>query len=164
MFVPSPCPSFLVFNTNILSRHLLWKLHHCSTLHADESIKTMLDLYPTILPRPVTADMSRCVALSFSQNTANGLLCVVMTGAEVPDLDNDVGTGKEGDVEARCFRTSSPPIQHLPLIRSPLCGRTRLPAGPMGRHVLHLDRRRPTPNSSHQKPVRPSPLVCGVAR
>ena len=25
-------------------------------------------------------------------------------GAQVPDLDTDVGTGKEGDVEARCFR------------------------------------------------------------
>lgn len=38
-----------------------------------------------------------------------------MIGAEVPDLDNDVGTGKEGDVEARCFRTSDtsyPPSWH----------------------------------------------------
>lgn len=25
--------------------------------------------------------------------------------AEVPELDNDVGTGREGDVEARCFST-----------------------------------------------------------
>lgn len=26
--------------------------------------------------------------------------------AEVPELDNDVGTGTEGDVEARCFSES----------------------------------------------------------
>ena len=28
-------------------------------------------------------------------------------GAEVPDLDTDTGTGKEGDVEARCFSRST---------------------------------------------------------
>lgn len=41
-------------------------------------------------------------------------------GAEVPDLDNDVGTGKEGDVEARCFRTSSPsnPAHRLTRLRT----------------------------------------------
>lgn len=27
--------------------------------------------------------------------------------AEVPELDNDVGTGREGDVEARCFSESN---------------------------------------------------------
>jgi hypothetical protein len=27
-----------------------------------------------------------------------------LAGAEVPDLDTDIGTGKEGDIEARCFR------------------------------------------------------------
>ncbi|KAJ9101640.1 hypothetical protein QFC20_005171 [Naganishia adeliensis] len=32
----------------------------------------------------------------------------ICRGAEVPDLDNDVGTGKEGDVEARCFQRDSP--------------------------------------------------------
>lgn len=32
----------------------------------------------------------------------------------------------------------------------------------MGRHVLHLDRRRPTPNSRHQEPVRPSVVVVVV--
>ncbi|GHJ89868.1 hypothetical protein NliqN6_6270 [Naganishia liquefaciens] len=32
----------------------------------------------------------------------------ICKGAEVPDLDNDVGTGKEGDVEARCFQRDSP--------------------------------------------------------
>lgn len=28
-------------------------------------------------------------------------------GATVPELDTDVGTGTEGDVEARCFSKSS---------------------------------------------------------
>lgn len=28
----------------------------------------------------------------------------ICRGAEVPDLNKDTGTGKEGDVEARCFR------------------------------------------------------------
>ncbi|KAI5452598.1 hypothetical protein NCC49_000759 [Naganishia albida] len=32
----------------------------------------------------------------------------ICRGAEVPDLDTDVGTGKEGDVEARCFQRDSP--------------------------------------------------------
>ena len=30
--------------------------------------------------------------------------------AEVPELDNDVGTGTEGDVEARCFSEPSPAV------------------------------------------------------
>jgi hypothetical protein len=28
-----------------------------------------------------------------------------MVDAQVPELDTDVGTGTEGDVEARCFST-----------------------------------------------------------
>ncbi|KAH8080129.1 hypothetical protein HD553DRAFT_317436 [Filobasidium floriforme] len=32
----------------------------------------------------------------------------ICRGAEVPDLDTDTGTGKEGDVEARCFKRDSP--------------------------------------------------------
>jgi hypothetical protein len=28
---------------------------------------------------------------------------LILADAEVPDLDVDVGTGLEGDVEARCF-------------------------------------------------------------
>ncbi|WVR05693.1 hypothetical protein IAU60_002717 [Kwoniella sp. DSM 27419] len=32
----------------------------------------------------------------------------ICRGAEVPELDADVGTGTEGDVEARCFKRDSP--------------------------------------------------------
>ncbi|OCF32889.1 hypothetical protein I317_00782 [Kwoniella heveanensis CBS 569] len=32
----------------------------------------------------------------------------ICKGAEVPELDADVGTGTEGDVEARCFKRDSP--------------------------------------------------------
>ncbi|TYJ55902.1 hypothetical protein B9479_003425 [Cryptococcus floricola] len=32
----------------------------------------------------------------------------ICKGAEVPELDTDVGTGTEGDVEARCFKRDSP--------------------------------------------------------
>lgn len=31
----------------------------------------------------------------------------ICKGAEVPELDPDVGTGTEGDVEARCFKRDS---------------------------------------------------------
>ena len=31
------------------------------------------------------------------------------TDAQVPELDTDVGTGTEGDVEARCFSTPLDP-------------------------------------------------------
>ncbi|WVN85618.1 uncharacterized protein L203_100767 [Cryptococcus depauperatus CBS 7841] len=33
---------------------------------------------------------------------------VICKGAKVPELDTDVGTGTEGDVEARCFKRDSP--------------------------------------------------------
>ena len=42
-------------------------------------------------------------------------------GAEVPDLDNDVGTGKEGDVEARCFRTYFETSVSLPTYKTRSC-------------------------------------------
>lgn len=32
------------------------------------------------------------------------------TDAQVPELDTDVGTGTEGDVEARCFSTPLDPV------------------------------------------------------
>ncbi|WVW80325.1 hypothetical protein I302_102304 [Kwoniella bestiolae CBS 10118] len=32
----------------------------------------------------------------------------ICKGAQVPELDTDIGTGTEGDVEARCFKRDSP--------------------------------------------------------
>lgn len=40
--------------------------------------------------------------------------------AELPELDKDVGTGNEGDVEARCFSTSPllPLIGHADIVQA----------------------------------------------
>ncbi|WWC68475.1 uncharacterized protein I206_102404 [Kwoniella pini CBS 10737] len=37
----------------------------------------------------------------------------ICKGAEVPELDADIGTGTEGDVEARCFTRDSPRDQYV---------------------------------------------------
>ncbi|RSH85818.1 uncharacterized protein EHS24_003998 [Apiotrichum porosum] len=37
----------------------------------------------------------------------------ICKGAQVPELDTDVGTGTEGDVEARCFKRDSPRDQAI---------------------------------------------------
>lgn len=43
------------------------------------------------------------VVVCFLTECWNGMRWIGRVGAEAPDLDADIGTGKEGDVEARCF-------------------------------------------------------------
>jgi len=53
------------------------------------------------------------------------------------DTDPDTATGKEGDVEARCFRMSFPQRQDSTLT---IDDRTRLAERPNGRDTVPIDR------------------------
>lgn len=93
----------------------------------------------------------------------------ICRGAELPDLDTDTATGKEGDVEARCFSA----LRHRDRDTHPrgradfhkLCFpidwdilrsiRTRLPTRSIHRHPLPIDRIRLAFNSEHSKSVSP---------
>ncbi|KAK4686935.1 hypothetical protein P7C73_g3183, partial [Tremellales sp. Uapishka_1] len=54
-------------------------------------------VYASVLSRPKTAHLQRFVMPTQMDMELTSL------DAEVPELDADVGTGTEGDVEARCF-------------------------------------------------------------
>jgi len=73
-----------------------------------------------------------------------------MADAQVPELDTDVGTGTEGDVEARCFSMSS--IFWLAHCANE---RTRFPQGSAGGDFLLLDHCWSAPLCSSEVEVRP---------
>ena len=64
----------------------------------------------------------------------------ICAGASLGDTDPDTATGKEGDVEARCFRmytrSNSLGLANLTMAHP----RTRLAPGPAGRHFIPSDR------------------------
>jgi hypothetical protein len=59
----------------------------------------------TIIPLHRPADASK-PCLSCTKQWCLEQRLSICEGAELPELDKDVGTGNEGDVEARCFSES----------------------------------------------------------
>ncbi|KAL7423742.1 hypothetical protein Q5752_001324 [Cryptotrichosporon argae] len=66
----------------------------------------------TIIPLYRPADPSK-PCLSCTRQFCLDQKLAICKGAQVPELDTDVGTGTEGDVEARCFKRDSPRDQMI---------------------------------------------------
>src|SRR5258707_15499624 len=64
----------------------------------------------------------------------------ICAGASLGDTDPDTATGKEGDVEARCFRTWNPTATQSHLTDNACTRRTRLAPGPTSGHPIPSNR------------------------
>lgn len=87
----------------------------------------------------------------------------ICAGASLGDTDPDTASGKEGDVEARCFRKLFPLLVLLKayLTRYTLYSRTRFTTRPTCGYPVPVNSFRATPWSRDQKPDGKSRFRCG---
>jgi hypothetical protein len=84
---------------------MLYKLDHHTATSTDRPLTAVLVLYKTVLLGSKAGHLQEWVYLS-CHSGIHVLQPLKRVDAELPELDKDVGTGNEGDIEARCFSES----------------------------------------------------------